>query len=317
MTPTEIEALAEPGVMTTTDTAPQPEAPAPEPEPESVVEAPIAEAAPPVIDMAKYIEREQFTAALRETREKARQERTQYERKFAELEALLKASAQPKAEPKAEDDPAPDPDVDPVAAVKWLHRERQREIKRMEARHQAEEQVAEVTARQQQVLSRYTAEAQEFAQGEPTFGEAYNYLREHRAKELWAFGIRDMNHLGNVLRKEEADLAEAAMHNGVNPAQALYEAAKLRGFAPVSGTAPEPQQATPQRDPATGQFLPATAPAPSKVPTRNPPGSISGLPGVPGGQMTATAVLDMPAEDFRKFGGNDFTNTWRRWAKGK
>lgn len=290
-----------PGVATA-DTGPAPET--------SHVDTAPAVEQPPAVDFSKYVERDHMTAALRELREKGRAERTQAQNELAQLRQQLDELRKPKAEPKANDDPMPDPETDPMAFVKWQHREAQRQQQNAERQRQADAQANQVTQQQAYVLHQYTVAAQEFMASEPTFAEAYGFIREHRARELAHFGVADIQ---GALRREEYQLAEAALANSRNPAQALFEAAKLRGWKPggaaAEPTPPSPAATTPPRDPATGQF--------AKTPTREPPGSISKLPGGPGGQLTPEAVLAMSDSDLRKWGGGNLTEKWRQFAKGR
>jgi hypothetical protein len=285
---------------------------APAQEPVSA-DAPAVAQEPPPVDFTKYVERDHMTAALRELREKGRAERTQSQNEMAALRQQLDELRRPKAEPDpSKNDPMPDPETDPMGAVKWLTKQARLQEQQAQARQQAEAQASQVTQQQAYVLNQYNAAAQDFIAGEPAFAEAYGFIREHRARELAGFGVTNIQ---AALQREEYQLAEAALANGRNPAQALFEAAKLRGFRPGAAD-PAPQPGAAARDPATGQFVAQAAPPPQpKVPTI--PKSLSGIPGTPGGQVTGAALAERDTGDFDKMMGGDFSKNWRKIVGGK
>lgn len=80
----------------------------------------------------------------------------------------------------------------------------------------------------------YRDDAVRFAGKEPEFASAYKYLMQGRAKELQAigFGDGDEQKIMGQIAKEEKSIVAAALEKGKSPAEALFEIAKARGFAP-------------------------------------------------------------------------------------
>lgn len=233
--------------------------------------------------------------ALREERTK----RQGLERTVEDLNRRLEALSKP---PAPVDEP-PDREKDPLGWVEWWGRKGEEREKAWKERQQQDDQQRQQQEATHRFLGDYRARAAAYAETQPEFGNAYAYLREHRAKELAAFGVADPGHREQVLMQEEFNLVQAAMANGVDPAAAIWQAATLRGFA-VKQPEPEPAAETDPtpRDPATGQFRAAAPPPPAP----KPPRSLSHAPGAPGGQLTGASLLAMSGEEFdRAFAGGD------------
>lgn len=71
----------------------------------------------------------------------------------------------------------------------------------------------------------------EFVKTNPDFPDAYSHIRAAREADLKAYGLPDQQVRETIFR-EEAALAEAAIRQGRNPAEALYEMSKRHGYVP-------------------------------------------------------------------------------------
>jgi hypothetical protein len=265
--------------------APAPEPVAEEPAPEP---APVAEAAPeppaPAPEATEEVDRRVPLKALQEERQK----RAELERRLAELEQRTKAP-----EPEAPADP--DPETDPIGALKAA----KAELRRM----------AEETQRQQyeaQLNNIAFNAATQFQQQAPDYRDAYQYALKSRAQELKAIGPPPefqgtqeeyvAEFIPKILKIEEFNLVARAVANRRNPAEAIYEFAKARGYARPAPAAPAPAPAVP--DPALQQAKKAVAAS----------ASAGGAPAAKGEISDADAVnLKGAAFDAywnKKFGGN-------------
>jgi hypothetical protein len=268
--------------------------------------------------------------ALHMRLERLRQQRQQDEQRINDLtqrlEQMQKGAAKPEPQP-GDDDPKPNVDEDMIGFLKWQYRETERQAKAQAQERQAQERDREaqaradaVTQQQWQVIAEYGRQAEEYRLEEPSFDDAYAYYRHNRARELAYYAPNATpQQINAYMQREEFDATVAALQAGLNPAQALYQAALHRGFR-SSGGEPAPAQASavePPRDPGTGQFVaqqaaPARAAQPAQQPTRQPPRSMAALPGKPGGQTGVGAIAEMDMDDFDARMGDDITATWRQ-----
>jgi hypothetical protein len=217
------------------------ETPAPAPEPvaeEAAPEpAPAAETPPAPPQAAPEDQTEVDRRVPLKALQEERQKRAELERRLSELEQRTKAP-----EPEAPADP--DPETDPIGALKAA----KAELRRM----------AEETQRQQYEAQLNTVAynaAVQFQQQAPDYKDAYQYAINSRAQELKILGVEDAR-IPQILKSEELNLIASAVNSGRNPAQAIYEFAKVRGYAKP---APAPVAAPAAPDPALQQAKQAVA----------------------------------------------------------
>lgn len=131
------------------------------------------------------------------------------------------------------------------------------------------------------VISAYQAHAQQFAQETQDFGDAYKFIADSRVNELEALGYSRPEAI-EAARRDEFFIVSRALQNGLNPAEAIYRAAQVRGYKKA-----EPQQ---QQQPDKMQTLEKGVRA-SKV---------SGGAPAAGGLPTLEELAAMSDEDFEK-----------------
>jgi hypothetical protein len=261
--------------------APAPEPVADEPAPEP---APAAEAAPAPAEAAPEPAEDDRRVPLKALQEE-RAKRAEYERKLADYERRMAELEQRTKAPEPEAPADPDPETDPIGALKAA----KAELRRM----------AEETQRQQyeaQLNNIAFNAATQFQQQAPDYRDAYQYALKSRAQELKILGADDTT-IPQILKREEMNLIATAVNNGRNPAEAIYEFAKARGYA-KSAPAPVAAPAPAAPDPALMQAKKAVAAS----------ASAGGAPAAKGEISDADAVnLRGAAFDAywnKKFGGN-------------
>lgn len=148
--------------------------------------------------------------------------------------------AQAVQQPQQVQPQAPDRDADPLGYLEHqLAQER-------EARARLEQTFQQQTtgmAQQQQVAmlaNTYKAAADQFKAQTPDFIEAYNDLYTKLDRELEMQGLADANARRNHLMNTELQFVATQLRMGKNPAQAVYEMARLRGYAPKAAQAANP-----------------------------------------------------------------------------
>jgi len=264
------------------------EAPAAAPEPVEADPAPApahtAESAPETAQAAPEAVEEDRRVPLKALQEE-RAKRVEYERKLQDYERRMAELEQRSRAPEPEAAPDPDPETDPIGALKAA-KEQLRRMSEETQRQQYEAQLNTVA---------YNAAVQ-FAQTAPDYRDAYQYALKSRAQELAILGA-DQNAIPEIIKREEMSLIDTAVRTGRNPAQAIYEFAKARGYA-QQAPAPVAAAAPVAPDPALQQAKKAVAAS----------ASAGGAPASKGEISDAEAVnLKGAAFDAywnKKFGGN-------------
>lgn len=223
--------------------APEPVAEAPAPEP-----APAEEAAPAPSQPAPEATEEQDRRVPLKALQEERQKRAEYERRVQEYERRLAELEQrvPK-QPEAPEVPEPDPETDPIGALKHA-REQLRKMQEATAQQQREAQLNAIA---------YNSAVQ-FSQQAPDYRTAYEYAVKSRAQELAVLGADEAS-IPAIIKREELNLVETAVRNGRNPAEAIYQFARARGYAGPVAAAPAPAPVPAAPDPALQQAKKAVA----------------------------------------------------------
>lgn len=189
---------------------------------------------------------EQVPLATYLEEKKARQER---ERQIAELNAqfaraderlLMIAEAQQQQQRQAVQQkeappPPPNPEEDPIGALKWMQDNylQDRTMTMQERQEQARRQQEMEQRRQyeQNVTNAYSQAFQEAMAVDPSIQEARQFALKHRFDSLVAMGMPPQA-AEQQLRNDEFEFVAQAMQNRKNPAAAIYELARSRGWQP-------------------------------------------------------------------------------------
>lgn len=82
---------------------------------------------------------------------------------------------------------------------------------------------------QQQEMAAIRSQAQQYAQTNPDYENAFDFVQERRTKEFELYGV-PQEHWGPTLESESVQLARIAMKQGKNPAEMLYQLAQQWGY---------------------------------------------------------------------------------------
>lgn len=151
----------------------------------------------------------------REAREEARAARQVMER----LMALQERQTQPQGKPDTA--AIPDLETDPVGHFKAKYEALEKSVQQVQQPFQQQ-------AQRQQFLTAYASRANEFKAETPDFDAAYSHAQGALANLAGFYGISPAD--------AEMQLAEAAMRQGKNPGQAIYEFAKANGYTGKQAT---------------------------------------------------------------------------------
>lgn len=83
----------------------------------------------------------------------------------------------------------------------------------------------------QQFVSSYNNAAGEFAKQNPDFEQAAGHYWQSRRQELEILGLAP-NQVNDILQNDFLGIAYQGMQSGQNPAEKIYELAKMRGYTP-------------------------------------------------------------------------------------
>lgn len=169
-------------------------------------------------------QRQQLAQQLKDEQTK----REQMERAWQNIQARIQAENAPKA---------PDFDADPAGYLKYQQDQLAERQKQYDEMMRQQYQNAQAQHEEQRFVSTYAAVAQEFVKEQPDFGEAYQYLYQSRVAELQAMGYPP-DQAAIITRNDEKMLVNNAFQNNINPAEKLYEIAKMRGFAKAPAVDP-------------------------------------------------------------------------------
>lgn len=159
---------------------------------------------------------------------------TRFDTILAKLGTAPAAAPAAGAEPKAPAEPI-DPEKDPLGAMRQMATEL--------AELRSFRQQAENGGQQANMVQALVGEAQahetNFAKDNPDYGAASGHLLSSRVQELTAFGLNPVE-INARINAERIAIIQLAKERGKNPAEIVYNLAKLRGYtkaAPAAGGA--------------------------------------------------------------------------------
>jgi hypothetical protein len=235
------------------------------------------------VPLATFLEEKKARKELATKHQETEKALAELRGKFAIIDRLKlggedPAAQQPAGPPKVEDDI--------FGAVKHVTETLAQMEKRTADERAAKEANEKAATEQKTFVDKYKADASAFEAKTPDFKPAYDFLLNSRAAELKAIGYDTPESLHQALVADEFAIAEMAFAKGKSPAEMIYSLANQRGYKkadaaaiPDAGAAAE-KLATIERGQAAHK-------------------SLSNTGGSSGDQdMTAQALIDMPAEEF-------------------
>lgn len=195
--------------------------------------------------------------------------------------------------PKADDDPKPDYNQDPLGYIAWKDRQETREAETRAAQQKQWEQQAEEARQFEDTLSRARARFQRVAAERPEVNDLYQAVQSKVADIYAANGV-PAHQIPGLVQRYEADVIRWARQEYIPIEEALEQAAAKFGIAAPAKADPK---STPDRDPATGQFVSEAEKAAKQRESQERNASLSSAPGSPVKKMTAKELAQMPEEE--------------------
>jgi len=153
------------------------------------------------------------------------QEQTQaLKQQLDQLASHVRAPAQPEVQ-------IPDKDEDPMGYYAHQFENLERTVKQQQEHQKRVEEEQKRAQQMSQFVSAYQQQANEFAQEQADFSDAYRFLESSRMTEYTAAGYTAQE-ASRMLQEDEVALASRAWQDGVNPAERLYQMAVARGYSP-------------------------------------------------------------------------------------
>lgn len=229
----------------------------------------------------------------------AREKEIEFAKAQERLAMLQQAWEQEQAQRQQATQPqAPDKEADPLG---YLEHQLQQE---REARAQLEQQFKQQQGFSQQreqvtmLANTYKAAADQFKAQTPDFLEAYNDLYAKLDKEMELAGVADPNQRRQQLMNSELQFVATQLRMGKNPAQAVYEMARLRGYSPKA-TEPAPADSVELQQKRQQAMSP-----------------LSGAGGKPPTNSTLKDLVNLPMDEFiAKTKGKDWDKLFRSGSR--
>lgn len=258
--------------------------------PEAKQETP--EPAKEVQEEEKEPEKEKFVpyGALHEERQRRKELQQEIERiRQEQLQSAQVMQQVLQQMRQQQEPPAPTVDDDPVAYFQAKQREQEEQLRMVAENLQQRQEREQQEYQQQQFVSAYRQAASEFSQKTPDFNDAYKFAIDHRANELRAAGY-PAEMIPQILRSNEAEIVSLAFQQGINPAEKIYEIARIRGWKGAPQAEPEQKMQTLEKG----------------VKASKPTG------GAPqGGEVTLEALAEASSEMDAK----EFNDLWAKFAR--
>lgn len=171
----------------------------------------------PSVEVIKEEPKEKFVPhqALHEERERRKELQQKVQSMESRFQQLIESVTPVKNIPTLDEDPVQNFDA------------RVREIEQTVTRQKEHQQQQEQEAA---VVNAYRQAAESFSKETPDFPDAYKHYISGRTSELQAMGLNVQTAMQQV-KQEEFWVALRCLQAGDNPAEKLYEAAKVRGYA--------------------------------------------------------------------------------------
>jgi hypothetical protein len=245
LTPQEQQFFDSRGELDTPEAAPAPDEAA-SAEPELVLEEAPSEPAhieesPPekhqTVPLPVLLEERNKGRALREQFEEERRKWAAAEARMQErLDIVVRAMTH---EQQAKQ-PVPSFDDDPIAATVHGFQQTGDVVKALQAKLDRIEQGQQAEHFERQLTTAAVAAEHQFKTTTPDYDEAIKHLINARGSELSALGYQRQQAI-EIMQAESKQLTTQSLQSGRNPAQVLYELAKVRGYAPKA-QAPKAEQ---------------------------------------------------------------------------
>ena len=156
--------------------------------------------------------------------------------------------------------------------------------------HNQQSEAAQATAA---LAMRASAMEREFASQTPDYQQAYEYLIDSRHQELAASGWTDPAEIQAFMANEAKSLAANAIQKGQNPAETVYQLAKIRGYQAKPGNVIEHSQLAPAKpDPAAVEQLQTIERGQQQA------RGINRVQGQSSAPLNANTIVDMKEEEF-------------------
>ena len=141
---------------------------------------------------------------------------------------------------------------DPVAYLRQQNERLVSEIDsiRQNQQHfaQTQQRAAEEAAYMQQVTNLVVERENQFRQSQPDYDDAFRFVQERRLSEYDIMGFRDQQEKSRNFYQEVLGLSTKALGEGRNPAEIIYELAKVWGYRSGNSTNSDQERASARID---------------------------------------------------------------------
>lgn len=237
-----------------------------------------------------------------------RQARAAAEDRFAKMvERFYKENAPEPSEQKAAPEhpgERPDPATDPYGYTIWRAKKDDYDDHQRQQAQQQNQQRSQQDQQWQQALGEVNAYFVQAKAAKPELEDLYQGIRQSFAREYAAYAEamgQPVNPIAlqQQVEKQEAQIIQWAYQNRVPIDAVIERMAAARGVTakPPPANGDGQQRQTPDRDPATGQFVSEAEKAAKARESQERNASLSSAPGAPVKKMTPAELAKMPEEE--------------------
>lgn len=201
------------------------EAPEAAPEAEAAPEEQQAEDRPPKMVTIDALHQE------RERRKELQQQVESTAQRTAQMEEAFRKLVE-----RAQQQQEPSFDEDPINALRAENQKMSQRLAQYDQRFQMSDAQQQALMQQQQFVQNYQHQAAEYAKTNADFQDAYQHLVNVRQAELQSIGYSPQE-AAQMLIQEESMIVGKCFQDGANPAERMFELAKMRGW--TKGEAPD------------------------------------------------------------------------------
>lgn len=187
---------------------------------ESAVEEQPQEEKPKLVPLAALHEERKMRQQLQQEREQLMQERARYEERLRVLQEM----AQKQPEPQI-----PDFDADPAGHLAANLTQTSEQIRAIKEQLSQQTQAQQQQAAEQQLRMAAHSAAQQFIAEQADYPDAYQFVRDVKAREWGAMG-HTPEQVAQFLAHAERQISLQAFQRGENPARSLYNVAVALGY---------------------------------------------------------------------------------------
>lgn len=183
-------------------------------------------------------EEKRFRAMADSERIKRKEIQRELEENRKELDRLRQSLEQVFTKATNKEEQAPDFEEDPIGALKYKSEQLEKKLSEVDKFSEETKEQQRQREIETQFENEFRRQAYEFSKSKADFGDAYQFAIQARFDEYKAMGLSDEESF-HKMRADEKFIVAKAMQDERNPAEAIYNFAKIRGYSGAKKEVPQ------------------------------------------------------------------------------